>query len=632
MGSGRLLSDDVYMSAVKNASMVGLAVGAVAVVFGDIGTSPLYAFKQTLLVSGTDKASVLGIISLIFWSLLLVVSFKYVSFVMRADNNGEGGVLALFAKLPGQVRSARKGWKFILLAFVLAGTALLFGDGALTPAISVLSATEGLSVVNPDLAGWAVPLTVIILAVLFSVQFKGTGAIGRVFGPVMVAWFIVIAGLGLWRALQFPEVFQALLPKFAVAYLVHNPGLALVVGSFVILAVTGAEALYADMGHFGVRPIRMAWFVFVWPALILCYMGQGSMVLQDSKNVQDPFFALSPNPVVTVFLVVLATVATVIASQALITGVYSLTRQGIQLGLFPRLGVKHTSKTVEGQIYVPVANWLLGFAAITLVIVIGSSERLAAAYMFAISGTMLVTTVAFFIVMRADWGWSYWKAIPLTVTFAIVDLFFFIATAGKIVEGGWVPVVIAALVLYVMLLWRRGQRILKEHSESGSATWTEVERMLTSGDVDRVPGEGVILASHTGMVPQALGTMIKLVKNVPERLIVLTLVTLPVPEVGDDADRIVVKDMGFGVLEMLVSVGFAETPNVPELISRVDGLDEESRVYYLSDRTFLATNAGQMGVFNESVFAFLHRNATRPAQYFRLPDDRVVTLSTHVDL
>ncbi len=352
-------------------------------VFGDIGTSPLYALKQTLAVSGSSREAVLGVVSLIFWALMLVVSVKYLRFVMRADNHGEGGILALLALLPEKVRLATGGRRLALLILILIGTALLFGDGALTPAISVLSATEGLALVNPSLEHWAVPLTVVILAVLFAVQSRGTHQIGRVFGPVMVLWFVVIAGLGIWHIIGDPSVITALSPTYGIAYLVANPGLGFAIGAVVILAVTGAEALYADMGHFGIRPIRLAWAFLIAPSLVLCYLGQAAVVIKDPSAAADPFFSLAPHPTFALLMVILSTAATVIASQALITGVFSLSRQAVQLGLLPRLTIRHTSSDHEGQIYVPIANWLLSIASIALVIAFGSSTSLASAYVLA---------------------------------------------------------------------------------------------------------------------------------------------------------------------------------------------------------------------------------------------------------
>ena len=616
------------------AATAGLAMAATGVVFGDIGTSPLYALKATLAVSGSGREAVLGVVSLIFWALMLVVTVKYLLFVMRADNHGEGGILALLALLPERVRAATGGRRFALLLLILIGTALLFGDGALTPAISVLSATEGLAIVNPDLGRAAVPLTVVILAVLFAVQSRGTHQIGRVFGPVMVLWFVMLAGLGIWHIMGEPSVLAALSPSYGVAYLVANPGLGFGIGAVVILAVTGAEALYADMGHFGLRPIRWAWAALIAPSLVLCYLGQAAVVIQDPAAASDPFFSLAPNPTFALFMVILSTAATVIASQALITGVFSLSRQAVQLGLIPRITIRHTSRSHEGQIYVPIANWLLGFTSIALVIAFGSSSALASAYVLAIAGTMAITTIAFHRVMRDVWRWSSVRTGLITSLFLILDIAFLLSTITKIFDGGWVPVLLASMALTVMLVWRSGQRILAGYLAASSITWTAAMQALGSGTIARTPGECVVLASHPDQVPQALAASIRLLRAVPQHLVVLTVRTSPIPVVAD-ADRLTVTTLSSDIRQVVADVGFTETPSVPDLLRNLpgaDGADPAERTYYLSDRAFLATSAGQMGRIGESIFAFLHRNAARPAQFFGIPDGQVVTLSTHMDL
>jgi KUP system potassium uptake protein len=526
---------------------------------------------------------------------------------------------------------ATGGRRMALLLLILIGTALLFGDGALTPAISVLSATEGLGVVNKDLEHLAVPLTVVILAILFAVQSRGTHRIGRVFGPIMVLWFIVLAALGIFHILGDPSVLMALSPTLGVAYLIANPGLGFAIGAVVILAVTGAEALYADMGHFGLRPIRLAWAALIAPSLVLCYLGQAAVVIKDPEAASDPFFSMAPNPSFALFMVILSTAATVIASQALITGVFSLSRQAVQLGLIPRLTIRHTSRSHEGQIYVPIANWLLGITSIALVIAFGSSESLASAYVLAIAGTMAITTVAFHRVARDVWGWSMLRAGLLTSAFLLVDIAFLLSTITKVFDGGWVPVLLASAALIVMLVWRSGQRILAGYVAGSSISWAAVTEALSSGRIARTPGEGVVLASHPDQVPQALTASIRLLRAVPEELVILTVHTVPIPVVAD-ADRLAVTQHSDGIRQVIASVGFTETPSVPDLIKDLPGPDAGERTYYLSDRAFLATAAGQMGRIGESIFAFLHRNAARPAQFFGIPDGQVVTLSTHMDL
>ncbi len=612
------------------AGTASLGLAATGVVFGDIGTSPLYALKETLHVSGTSPEAVYGVVSLIFWAMMLVVTVKYLLFVMRADNHGEGGILALLALLPAKVRTATGGLKFLLLITILAGTALLLGDGALTPAISVLSATEGLAVVNPELARYAVPVTVVILIALFAVQSRGTHRIGRLFGPVMLVWFITIGGLGAWHIVGDPGVLRALSPTYGLAYLVAQPGLALAIGAVVILAVTGAEALYADMGHFGIRPIRWAWAFLVAPSLVLCYFGMASVVLAHPEAAENPFFALAPNSTVALLMVILSTAATVIASQALITGVFSLSRQAVQLGLLPRLTIRHTNEDHEGQIYVPLANVLLAITSIALVIAFGSSSALASAYVLAIAGTMGITSIAFYRVTRDVWGWSQARALPLFILFLVIDVAFVASTITKFISGGWVPVALALLALAVMLIWRKGQRLLARLTDTSTLSWARVKTLLENGEVPRTPGEAVFLSSHSTQVPQALASSITLLHGVPAHVTVLTIATQPVPTVAHE-DRLSVTDLGAGIQQVTAKVGFAENPPITELIANLPG-DPEARIYYLSDRNFMASNDGDMGRFTESVFSFMHRNATRPARYFDLPDDRVVTLATHLDL
>jgi len=444
----------------KKSGVAALTLGALGVVFGDIGTSPIYALKESLTTSGTTRFDIFGVVSLIFWALMIVVSFKYLVFVLRADNKGEGGILALFALLPNSIRRARKGPRYAFYMLMLIGTALLFGDGVLTPAISVLSATEGLNSISPSLAHLSVPLTVAILIVLFGVQFKGSDAIGKIFGPIILIWFGTIGFLGLLQVRKTPSIVHALSPSYAVDYIAHHGLHTFIILSSVILAITGAEALYADLGHFGKRPIRIGWFLVVAPSLILCYLGQASLEMQSTKNHENLFFNLAPNKAVGIFLVVMATLATVIASQALITGVASISRQAVQLGLFPRLKVVHTSGEHSGQIYVPAVNALVGVGSIFLVVNFGSSAALANAYSFAIAGTMLITTLALGIVAIDHWKWDKAPVFLLISILGIVDLGFFLATVTKIFKGAWVPLAIGLAVVYMMWVWRKGQSAL----------------------------------------------------------------------------------------------------------------------------------------------------------------------------
>jgi KUP system potassium uptake protein len=437
--------------------LIPLALGALGVVFGDIGTSPIYAFNESAKHGDGSDADVLGVVSLIFWTLTVVVSIKYLVVVLRADNHGEGGVLALFSLLPEKIRTARKGGYAAIVFMMLIAAAFLFADGLLTPAISVLSATEGLGAINPDLATFAVPATVVILIVLFVIQFRGTNFVGKIFGPVMLVWFVVIGGLGLYQVILNPRALGGLSPVYAVEFVGHHGLNTFIIMASVILAVTGAEALYADLGHFGKRPIRVAWFGVVAVCLVLSYLGQAALVLRNPLARGNAFFGQVEGQWPTIVLVVLATLATIIASQALISGVASLTNQAIRIGLISRMKVVHTSREHAGQIYVPLVNALLGFGSVVLVIIFESSAALAGAYAFAIAGTMLITTVALFWVARGTWKWSAWTSIPLLGLFLVFDITFLLATSTKIPEGAWLPLAIGFAIASVMWIWRKGR-------------------------------------------------------------------------------------------------------------------------------------------------------------------------------
>ena len=498
------------MSNGANKTSLGLmTLGALGVVFGDIGTSPIYAFRQTLDTSGTTLYDIYGVISLIFWSLMLVVTFKYLSFVLRADNNGEGGILSLFALLPLRIKRATKGARYGFLLLILLGTALLFGDGILTPAISVLSATEGVGVISPSLAHFSMPLTVIILVILFAVQFKGTASIGKIFGPVIFLWFVTIGYLGLVKVQQEPAVLKALSPFYAAEYIGHHGFHTFIILSSVILAITGAEALYADLGHFGKRPIRISWYLIVAPSLVLNYLGQAVLAIQNPEEKGSLFFGLTSSRGVLIYLVVLATAATVIASQALITGVASLSRQAVKLGLFPRVKVVHTSDNQEGQIYVPAINLFVGIGSIFLVLNFRTSAALANAYSFAISGTMVVTTLAFAIVAREKLRWkksSIWFLIPLLL---IIDFAFFLATVTKLLKGAWVPLLMGLGITYLMWVWRKGQGALEHALDKSNMEWDDLDRFKEQNQISVLSGVGVYLSSNAQAVPHALVSQVK---------------------------------------------------------------------------------------------------------------------------
>jgi len=623
--------EDPSLAHPHKASTSALVLGATGVVFGDIGTSPIYAMKQTFIISGSEPDQIYGIASMIFWALMLVVSLKYLTFVMRADNKGEGGMLALLSLMPESIRSPRTGKNLALLILILIGTSLLFGDGVLTPAISVLSATEGLALLNPDLDVVAVPATVVILAILFSIQSRGTNTIGKIFGPVTFVWFALIGGLGVYRILEHPDVLVALSPTYAIQYFANHGLHSIFVLAAVILVVTGAEALYTDMGHFGARPIRIAWVFIVGPALVLCYLGQAALLMNNPAAVSNPFFALAPNKPMTVVLIVVATAATIVASQALITGVFSLSRQAVQLGLFPRLTIRHTNANQEGQIYVPIANWLVGFSSIALVVAFKSSSALASAYVLAIAGTMAVTTVAFTIVARQVWNWPVWKIAPLASIFLIVDISFLIGTASRFLDGGWVPVVLGALILSVMLIWRAGNRALNKKMRESSRTWQEIYAGCESGEIAMVPGIGIFMASPSEMVPAALISHVTIMHSLPELVYVVTIKSDTQPI---SATPVLIDHITDRLCQVTIFAGYMETVNVPSILQRgaLTKSDEESATYYLSERHFLASEGGSLDNRTENLFEILHRNSVSPTQFYGLPYDRVITIGTRIDL
>lgn len=618
-------------------SLAALTLGALGVVFGDIGTSPLYTLAECMhgphAVEPTHD-NVLGVLSLVVWSLMFVVTVKYLAFIMRADNRGEGGILALLALLPERIRASKQRPITWLAVLIIAGAALLYGDGMITPAISVLSAVEGLKTVSPVFQPYVIPLTVIILVGLFSIQSRGTSTVGVVFGPIMALWFLTIGSLGVYHAVKNPEVFHALSPVYAVAFFLHHGKHAFMVLGSVVLAVTGGEALYADMGHFGKKPIRAAWLFMVLPCLVLAYFGQGAILLRNGEAAASPFFAMSPGGKATIALVVLATAATVIASQALISGAFSLTQQAISLGYFPRVTVRHTSKDAEGQIYVPEINWLLMFACIALVLAFKESSRLAAAYGIAVTGTMAITSIAFFTVMRENWKWPLPIAGAILAFFLAFDLPFFAANALKFMDGGWVPVAIAAVFLTTMLVWRRGRFFLSRIVAKKSKTTGELITDLP--DIPRKKGCGVFMGASPTGVPTVLTCHAERLGVLEEQIVLVAVTETRVPYVGTD-HRVAVEKLSEGAYRVTVRFGFMDTPNVPKalaLAKESHGLDVDlsHATYFLGRESFVATDANDMGAIEESFFALLARNARPATAYFELPPERVVELGTLVDL
>jgi KUP system potassium uptake protein len=618
-------------SAHKNGSLGALTLGALGVVFGDIGTSPIYALRESLNTAGRELYDIYGVVSLIFWSLMLVVTLKYLVFVLRADNNGEGGILSLFALLPSKVRNATRGTKYFFVVFLLLGTALLVADGMLTPAISVLSATEGLKTLNPDFASLTVPLTVFILLVLFGFQYKGSNALGKIFGPVILLWFTTLGYLGAVKVVEHPEVFEALLPTYAIDYVLHHGFHTFIILSSVILAVTGAEALYADLGHFGKRPIRLGWIFIVAPALVLNYLGQAVIAIQEPGEDKSLFFALAPNDGTRIYLVVLATFATIIASQALITGVASLSRQAVRLGLLPRLKIVHTSSTVIGQIYVPAVNLIIGLGSIFLVVNFKTSSALANAYSFAISATMLMTTIAFGYVAAEKFKWSKKTLILIIPILILIDLSFFLATVTKIFKGAWVPLLIGAAIAYLMWVWRKGQSALESALQKQEMSWEEVEAEIQSGSVSIIPDTGIYLSASAMKVPQALIAQINNLHSCPKEILIVSIIQGDVPVV---TGKPILKEVNDRVKQLYIWVGFKQDVNVQKMvIDNVMSPEEEREcTYYLADRKFLESSQGSLKGITEKLFGILHRNSAPASSYFGLPENRVITLSTQMDL
>ncbi len=629
-----------------------LALAALGVVFGDIGTSPLYALKECVVKGhGVDPThdNVLGLLSLIFWSLMMVVTVKYLTFIMRADNQGEGGILALLALVPEGLRGkpARVG---VIAALVVFGAALLYGDGIITPAISVLSAVEGLEVATDKLKPMVVPITCGILLGLFWIQKRGTAGIGKVFGPIMIAWFLSLAGLGVAHIVKNPAVFAAIDPRHAAHFFAHHKFHGFIVLGAVVLSITGGEALYADMGHFGRKPIQIAWYGAVLPALVLNYFGQGAMLLAYDKVPEEvrsnPFFAMVPEgslkAPLTYMLVALATAATVIASQALISGAYSLTNQAVQLGFFPRVKVEHTSRETEGQIYIPSINWGLAIACLILVLSFKESSKLAAAYGIAVTGTMGITSIVYFVVVTQNprWGWSKAKAAPLLVLFLAFDLPFFGANALKFFDGGYVPMLVGAALFVAMVTWKRGRALLAELFRTSGKKISAFIGELGESGVTRVDGTAVFLASNAEFAPPVLTRHVKYNKAIHKRVVLLTVTMEHVPEIAIE-DAITVDELGPDVHRVVIKNGFMQQPNVPAMIAEavtchglpVELEDGKPKVtYYLGRENILGGPGGQMGVVAESIFGFMTRNAGTAADYFGLPPEQVIELGMQVDL
>jgi KUP system potassium uptake protein len=614
---------------------VPLAVSALGVVFGDIGTSPLYAMRECFFgphaVPPTHE-NVLGVLSLIVYSLVVVISVKYVAVVMRADNDGEGGILALTALVLPEPGSRQRRAALVLLGIF--GAALLYGDGMITPAITVLGAVEGLTMVTPVFEPYVVPVAVAILVAVFAIQRHGTHVVGRLFGPVMVVWFVTLAALGLAWIAREPAVLSAVDPRHAVGFFREHGWHGFTVLGAVFLVVTGGEALYADMGHFGTRPIRLAWFIVVLPALILNYFGQGALLLVDSGAAEQPFFRLAPGWSLLP-LVALATAAAVIASQALISGAFSLTRQAVQLGYSPRLDVAHTSSDEMGQVYVPQVNWLLAICTVLIVVGFRSSTALAAAYGIAVSMTMIITAVLLYVVAVERWHWPVWFATVVTAVFLAIDLAFFGANLLKVFQGGWLPLVIGGALFTVMTTWKTGRRLVGERLTSRAVPLEDFLASVAATRPMRVPGTAVFMTAQPHGTPPALVHNLRYNKMLHAQIILLTVTTTRTPHVAA-TDRWSVLSLGQGLFSVRAQVGFMEDPDVPAIVrsTREHGIvvDEADLTYFLGRETIVASRQHGMPRWRERLFMLISRNAVRATAYFHLPPERVVELGVQVDM
>lgn len=623
-------------AATHDTRLAPLALAALGVVFGDIGTSPLYSMRECFSAThglAPTHDNVLGVLSLIFWALIIIISIKYVTFVMRADNRGEGGILALLAlttrNFSGNAR--HRAWLIILGIF---GASLFYGDGVITPAISVLSAVEGLDIATPLLKPYVIPITLTILLGLFLIQSRGTARVGIYFGPVMVLWFSILALLGLFSLVQAPEVLAAFNPEYALQFFVINRWTGFLVMGSVFLAVTGGEALYADMGHFGKRPIRLAWFSFVLPAIVLNYLGQGALLLRTPAAIEHPFYLLAPSWMLYP-LVALATLATVIASQAVISGVFSVTRQAAQLGYCPRIAIRHTSEQAIGQIYVPAANWALLIAVTGLVLGFHTSSNLAAAYGIAVTIAMVIDTLLVLTLARIAWGWSWYRIGLAVVAFLLLELAFVGANALKIPHGGWITLLIAGAIFTLMITWKDGRDLLNERLRESAMPLAIFLQSLTVGSTLRVPGTAVFLTSNPDGVPNALLHNMKHNKVVHERLILLTVKPEEIPRLKDE-ERVSAHYLGYDTWRIVVRYGFVEDPNLPRALELCEkfGLHFEmmDTTFFLGRATLIPSPRKGMALWREKLFASLFRSATRPMDFFRIPYGRVVEMGTQVEL
>jgi KUP system potassium uptake protein len=626
------------------AGMAALTIGALGVVFGDIGTSPLYALQTVFAADHhavrPTQSAVYGVISLVFWTITTIVSVKYVTFIMRADNDGEGGIMALIALVQRGVRLDHRWAKAVLVALGIFGASLFYGDGMITPAISVLSAVEGLQVAAPSLEHLVVPITLVILTVLFAIQRFGTGAVGRAFGPVMGTWFAILAVSGLHRVVEHPGILRSISPTYGLDFLFEHGHTAFIALGSVVLTITGAEALYADMGHFGRSPIRRAWFAFVFPALVLNYMGQGALILASPRAIDNPFFLLFPHWA-RIPMVLAATAATVIASQAVISGAFSVTRQAVRLGFLPRLTIRHTSHAEIGQVYVPAVNWGIFAAVVALVVGFGSSAALAAAYGIAVTGTLAIDTLLFFVVVRHLWRKPPWLAVTGCAVFLMVDLTFFSANLTKVLHGGWFPLLIALVVFVVLTTWQRGREIVtanRTEEEGPLRAFIDGVRAMDP-PVYRAPSSAVFLNANIETTPLALRANAEHNHTIHASVVIMSIETERVPHVPVDK-RVSIDDLGYrddGITHITARYGFMDKIDVPATLRRVaddveGDFDLDRASYFLSRISIVRTDAPGMSRWRKRLFIAIARNAANPVTLFGLPDAQTVVLSSHIEV
>jgi KUP system potassium uptake protein len=627
----------MFHTSVVKPGVSSLSLAALGIIYGDIGTSPLYTIKECF--SGIHgmaitHANILGIMSMVFWSLIMVVSFKYVIFVLRADNKGEGGTFSLLATLRGKLQRHKKKWS-VLTILTATGASLLYGDGIITPAISVLSAIEGLNMVTDAAAHYVVPITFVILVSLFAIQHFGTAFIGKLFGPVMIVWFTSLAILGLRAILLHPEILNAINPFYAVEFFVINRLHGIVALASVVLCITGCEALYADMGHFGRFPIRLSWYCVVLPGLILNYFGQCALLLHDPAIASiNPFYALAPK-VLLIPLVGLATLSTIIASQAMISGVFSLTQQAIQLGFAPRMRIIHTSRHAKGQIYIPTVNWIVMLATLTLVLVFQESSRLAAAYGFAVTGTMTITSLLYFQITQYRWRWPLWQSLLLIGLFLSFDGAFLGANMLKVVDGGWITICIATFISTSMIAWRDGRALLAKHYSLMRMPTEVFLQDLAEHSPARIPGTAVFMSIAPEGIPHTLVHHLKHNESLHERVLFLSVLSAETPTVSPE-ERVTLDDLGLGMYRITASYGFMESPNMEKIIEllHIKGLpvDIYSTSFFLGRENLLASGSSSMARWRKMLFIFMSRNAWNASSFFGLPPDRVIELGNHVEL